>query len=196
MLATRFQERLLQEWEMRRRKNSRYSRRAFATFLGTDNSTLSQILRGARRTPISNVRTWARKLGMEAWEAEVYVAAEHTPDLQTLGRHEQLRHWTAEAMAIVSQPVHWHIVRLSRMPEFQPNCRWIAGQIGVGVDDVNLAFTRLLRLRLLEVRTPGQWRDLMGMRKMTEREFRRLALSRIREKAAETGPGKQFVVGS
>jgi hypothetical protein len=106
------------------------------------------------------------------------------------------RHWIAEAMAIVSQPVHWHIVRLSRMPEFQPDCRWIAGQIGVGVDDVNLAFTRLLRLRLLEVRTPSQWRDLMRVRKMTEREFRRLALSRIREKAAEPGPCKQFVVRS
>jgi hypothetical protein len=53
-------------------------------------------------------------------------------------------------MAITSEPAHWRILRLCRTSEFRPDCRWIVGQIGASVDDVNLALSRLLRLGLLE----------------------------------------------
>jgi hypothetical protein len=84
-------------------------------------------------------------------------------------------------MAIVSGKTHWEIVRLSRAPDFRPDCRWIAQQAGVSVDDVNLALTRLLRLGLID----GQWKDLTGLRHLGEREFRKLALARVQENAAE-----------
>ena len=70
-------------------------------------------------------------------------------------RQAQLVHWTAEAMAVLHAPVHAEIVRLSREPRFQPDCRWLARQTGVSVDEVNLALTRLLRLGLVD----GKWRD-------------------------------------
>jgi transcriptional regulator with XRE-family HTH domain len=180
-----FVARLQEEWETRRKKNPRYSLRAFASFLGTDHSTLSQILRGARRIPVARLRSWARKLGIDAAQAAVYVAAEHAPDARTVERQNQLRHWTAEALAVANEPAHWHIVRLSRTPEFRPDCRWIADQIGGSVDAVNMALSRLLRLRLLQVIASGEWKDLTGLRKLTEREFRKLALARVRQKAAE-----------
>jgi hypothetical protein len=53
-------------------------------------------------------------------------------------------------MAITSEPAHWRILRLCRTSEFRPDCRWIAGQIGASVDDVNLALSRLLKLGFLE----------------------------------------------
>ena len=67
-------------------KNPRYSLRAFATSLGADHSTLSQILKGSRRVPASSIRSWARKLGMSREEAAVYVASEHVPDAATAAR--------------------------------------------------------------------------------------------------------------
>jgi hypothetical protein len=42
------------------------------------------------------------------------------------------------------------------MKTFRADCRWIAQQIGAEVDDVNMAFSRLLRLGLLEVRSAGR----------------------------------------
>src|SRR6059058_5634294 len=102
MQELRFRERLEQELKNRRAKNARYSLRAFAAFLGTDHSTLSQILRGTRRAPVGSIRLWARKLGMTPEEAAVYIAAEHVPDPATAERQEQLRHWTAEALGIVT----------------------------------------------------------------------------------------------
>jgi transcriptional regulator with XRE-family HTH domain len=180
-----FRERLGQEFEARRQKNARYSLRAFAAFLGTDHSTLSQILNGSRRIPVRHVRSWARKLGMDPEEATAYVAAEHVPDTARAEREEQLRHWTAEAMSIVTERVHWEILRLCRTSAFHYDCRWIAGQIGTTVDEVNLAMSRLLRLRLVEVSAGGEWRDMTKLPDLTEKEFRKLALARVRQKAAE-----------
>ena len=93
--------------------------------------------------------------------------------------------WTAEALAIANQRAHWEILRLSRAPEFRSDSRWIARQIGVDIDQVNIAFSRLLRLRLLEVLPSGEWKDVTGMPNLTERKFRTLALARTRELAAE-----------
>lgn len=185
MQLLEFRDRLEREFETRRQKNPRYSLRAFAAFLGTDHSTLSQILRGTRRIPAGSIRTWAKKLGMSREEAAVYIAGEHVPNAATAARQAQLLHWTAEAKSIVTEPAHWEILRLARTKGFRADCRWIAGEIGVGVDEVNMAFSRLLRLELLEVRSAGKWKDLTGLKSLTEREFRRLALARVRQKAAE-----------
>ena len=179
-----FRERLAQAFEERRQKNPRHSLRAFAAFLGTDHSTLAQILRGTRPAPAGQIRAWGKKLGLSAEEAAVYIAAQHVPDAATAQRQEQLRHWTAEALGIVTDRSHWEIVRLSRADGFQADCRWIAGQAGLTVDQVNLALARLLRLGLLEIGRDGKWREFAG-EALNERQFRKLALARVREKSKE-----------
>src|SRR4051812_37985765 len=167
-----FRERLLEEFALRRAKNARYSLRAFAAFLGTDHSSLGRILRGARCAPQASIRSWARKLGMTSEEASLYIAAGHVPDEASARRQHQLRHWTAEALAIVREPAHWEIVRLSRTPEFRSDCCWIAEQAGLTVDQINVALSRLLRLGLLADGPSGAWVDLTGSRTLTERQFR------------------------
>jgi transcriptional regulator with XRE-family HTH domain len=185
MPVQRFRDRLEQEFQTRRGKNALYSLRAFAAFLGTDHSTLSQILKGDRPVPLTHIRGWARKLGIVHEEAAVYLAVEHIPDATASERHAQMLHWTAEAQCIVSERAHWEILRRLRPPGFQADSRWLAKEIGVDVDQVNMAMSRLLRLGLLEVVARGKWRDHTGLRSLTESQFRKLALHRVREKAAE-----------
>jgi len=180
-----FRERLEQEFAARRARNPRHSLRAFAAFLGADHSTLGQILRGSRRAPAAQIRAWCKKLGMTQEEAAVYVAAEHVPDDATAQRQHQLRHWTAEALGILTERAHWDIVRLTRTDGFEADSRWIAAQANLSVDQVNIALSRLLRLRLLEIGASGQWSDLTGLPTLTERQFRKLALSRIRQMSKE-----------
>jgi len=187
MARSLFPEKLKREFEARREKNSRYSLRAFAAFLGTDHSTLSQILRAKRPISAKQVRGWGEKLGMTTEETAVYVAAQYVPDASTGRGQERLRHWTAEAMAIVDDRIHWQILRLLHSRSFQADCRWIAAEIGTTVDQVNLALSRLLRLRLLEMAPSGKWRNVMGRGQPTEAQFRKLALIRIRELAAGDG---------
>ncbi len=102
----RFRGRLEHEFAARSAKNARYSLRAFAAFLGTDHSTLSQILKGTRPVPISQLRAWAKKLRLSREEIAVFDAAEDVASIEDAAREAQLRHWTAEAMAIVTERVH------------------------------------------------------------------------------------------
>src|SRR5882724_10026452 len=185
MEIQKFASRLKTEFQSRRTRNPRYSLRAFAAFLGADHSTLSQVLRGARRATVTQLRAWARKLAITPPEIAVYLAAEQVPDDATAGRHAMLRHWTAEAMAVVRDRAHFEILRLCRADDFRADCRWIAGQAAVSLDEVNVAVARLLRLGLIEMTADGAWRDRTGLTRVSEREFRNLALERVREKAAE-----------
>ncbi len=181
----RFRDRLQSEFEQRRKANARYSMRAFAAFLGTDHSTLSQILRSRRKLPLTRIRSWAKRLGIEPEVIAAYVAAEHLPDPLTAARESQLRHWTAEASAILMLPVHWHLFRLCGTRKFRSDSRWIAAETGATVDEVNMAFQRLLRIGLLQTTSDGHWVVTAEARVKSEREFQQLALRRIREKAAE-----------
>jgi transcriptional regulator with XRE-family HTH domain len=185
MRGSQFQTRLLQELESRRKTNPRYSLRAFAAFLGTDHSTLSQIVRGKRAIPVTHLRQWGRKLALTKEEVAAYIAAEHVPPDEAISRQERLRHWSAEALAVSSDRVHWQLMQLLRVPEFKPDTRWIATQLGVSGDQVNVALSRLLRLRLLEMRPAGRWKSLLGP--INETQFRKRALIKVRELAAEDG---------
>ena len=102
---------------------------------------------GSRKVPVSAIRKWAKKLGLGMEEVTVYVAAEQVPDVQTAKRLEQLRHWSDEAMSIISEPAHCEMLKLIRLTSFKPNCIWLSQQLGVNVDEVNIVLSRLLRLR-------------------------------------------------
>lgn len=182
-----FRDLLTREFAARQAKNPRYSLRAFATFLGTDHSTLSQILRGVRRIPANQLRHWGRMLGMSHEEVSVHLAEQHVPSGQIRDRQEQLRHWTAEALAIISDPCHWQIVELTRTPGFRGDSRLVAERVGAFVDRVDVALARLLRLRLLEIRPGRRWQDLLASARLTESGFKKLALVRIRELAVKEG---------
>jgi len=158
---------------------------AFSAFLDAGHSTISQVIRGTRRPTAPQVRGWARKLGIPAEEISVLLAAGQAPDQATLKRQAMLMHWTAEAQAVIRGEAHLAILRLCGTGQFRPDCRWIAGHTGVPVDEVNIALQRLLRLGLLELAPDGSWRDCSGLGKATAREFRRVALARVRAKAAE-----------
>jgi hypothetical protein len=182
--VTAFAERLRQEFDVRREKNARYSLRAFATLLGTDHASLAQVFRGTRGVPVSKINRLARRLGLDREEAQAYVAAAHAPDDATLAWQRQLRHWSAEALAVVNDRMHFEIVRLIRLPGFRNDSRWIAQQAGASVDQVNIVLQRLLRLGLVTMPASQAWRDLTGLRVLTEKAFRCMALARVRKMAA------------
>lgn len=181
-----FRERLQAEFELRKAKNPRYSLRAFAASLSAEHSTISQILRGKRPIPTGRIRAWALQLGMMPEEAAIYVAASHASSPEDSRRAQQLLHWTAEALAVIHERVHFEILRLTRDPGFQPDVRWMSREAGVSVDQVNTALTRLLRLSLIALSASG-WKDLTGLAELTEENVRKIALQRVRQAAAGNG---------
>lgn len=184
-MPLKFRDRLKQELEERRRANPRYSLRAFARFLEADHATVSQILRGKRAIPATLLREWAAKLGLENEEAAAWIAAEQLPEPGDAERERQLRHWTAEAIAIMSDRTHWKLVEFCRKQRTHPDSRRIAEDLLVTPDQVNMAFSRLLGLRLMTTDSAGLWLHMTPDATKTEKQFLRLALARVRAQAAE-----------
>jgi transcriptional regulator with XRE-family HTH domain len=179
MSGVTFRDRLEQEFAARRAINARFSLRAFAALLGADHATLSQILRGKRSVPVERIGPWARKLKLSAEEIAVYAAVGRIADENARLREEQLRHWAAEMLALLTQPVHCEMLRLSRQKGFQADSRWVAQEAGVTVDAVNIALSRLLRLGLMEVTADGVWRDKTELDEVTPQRFRKFVAERI-----------------
>jgi hypothetical protein len=75
-MEDRFRIRLQREYDQRSQGNNRYSLRAFAALLETDHSSLSQMLRGQRPITSASIRSWGKKLGMDAEVIAAYAAAE------------------------------------------------------------------------------------------------------------------------
>ncbi|MDX2154728.1 MAG: DUF4423 domain-containing protein [Bryobacteraceae bacterium] len=180
-----FQRRLECEFEARRAANPRYSLRAFAVSLAADHSTLSQVLRGVRPVPASSIRRWGRRLGLSEEEVAAYIAAQHLRDEGERSRETELAHWSAEALAIIEQPEHWHVYQAAASGSFEGDSRSLAERAGVPIDAVNIALARLLRLGLVVTASDGRWRAT-GTPAAHPAEFRTLALARIRERQWRT----------
>jgi transcriptional regulator with XRE-family HTH domain len=157
-----FRTRLREKLSRRRRVNRRYSVRAFGAFLGVDHSTLSQVLRGIRPVPNTCLRQWARRLELGEEEIEFYAAAARGEDFESLARRVRHMQWLAEAGALMTNSAHWRLLQLLRAPDWRPDMRWAAQRLGVDVDQVNEALSRLLRLGLLKIDGDG-WRDQSGL---------------------------------
>jgi len=183
-MLERFAARLQREFDEKRRSNPRYSLRAFAELLGSDHSTLSQIFRGQRPVPLPSIRKWCRKLDLDPEVAVAYIAAEHLPDVRTVSRESQMRHWVAEASAILTESLHWEIYRLCSRP-CKLDSRQLAERMQISTDQVNVAFTRLLRLGLIRTTPSGRWVAAQSENAKSQKEFQRQALKLVREKAAE-----------
>jgi transcriptional regulator with XRE-family HTH domain len=130
IIGVTFRDLLRSEFERRRENNPRYSLRAFARSIGTDHSTLSQILRGRRRLTQRTIARIGASLRLTSGEiAESCTAANDTAVLAAVAR-----------------------------PSFRADSRWIATMAGITLDDVNVSLQRLLYHGALIMASPTEWR--------------------------------------
>jgi uncharacterized protein (TIGR02147 family) len=154
--------RLLLQSELARRcaAHAQYSLRAFAMQLEVDHSTLSQWIRGRRPITARAIETIGEKLGLAKDAIARYV---ENAGRDGEGESEEARgQLSSETAALIADWHHFAILELTRLRQFRPDSRWIARVLGIGVDDVNVALQRLIRLGLLEMADKARWVDLAG----------------------------------
>ena len=130
--ANTLAESLSSELERRRRRNGRYSLRAFARDVAIDHSTLSKILRGRRPPGKRDALRAGTRLGWSVEEIGSAVAARATP---------------GEALLIL----------LSLPGGFRTDSRWLASALGVTVDTVNHTLSELARTGRLRMTHRDRW---------------------------------------
>lgn len=180
-----FRDCLQQELTRRQGANSRYSLRAFALHLGIDHSTLSQLLRGRRTLTPEMLERLGGRLGLGRDAVAGYVAHEArrsaAPGMQT----REMRRLTADTANLVADWYHWAILELVHLRDFVPDSRWIARVLGLSVDEVNLAVSRLLHLGMLEMSAPDRWTDRSGDTTTSYEDFTRAAIERLWEQVRD-----------
>jgi uncharacterized protein (TIGR02147 family) len=179
--STSFRMRLQAELARRCADNPQYSLRALALDLDTDHSTLSQILRGKRALTAASIEKLGAELHIDRAAIDAYVANEsHWSESASELEIRQLARDTAE---VVADGAHYAILELTRLSSFRPDSRWIARVLGITTDEVNIALQRLLRLGLLEMRSPERWVDLSGHTTAGYAGFTEIAAKRLAERA-------------
>jgi transcriptional regulator with XRE-family HTH domain len=156
----RFRRFLQEELARRCARNPRYSLRAFARYLTLDHSTLSQLLRGRRRFTARTIERVGKRLSLSPPMITQFVERERGP--AESGTSRELRQLSRDAALSLSEWHHHAILELTRLASFKPDVRWISRVLDVPVDDVNVAVTRLARLRLLDMRSTTMWVDAAG----------------------------------
>jgi uncharacterized protein (TIGR02147 family) len=176
--ADAFRRTLQAELARRCSRNSRYSLRAFAKYLGVDHSTLSQLLRGKRRLTDATVRKLGYRLGLEPAQIEIFAAAARAEPARAVPAEAPVTQLAAEALLVLRNRHHLAILELVRLPTFRPDVRWIARVLDTSPDQVNVALQHLLRLGLLRMKSPDRW-VVEGDAAAGPAEFARAVIERL-----------------
>jgi transcriptional regulator with XRE-family HTH domain len=132
---------LKQELRFRKKKNPRYSLRAFARCLEVDQSSLSKILTGRRRPSTQLIAKANLRLKMDLAQAE--------KDNAELDQHYQQ---ITDTFHLISEWYYFALLELIRTEGFKTDPKWISQRLGISEQEVELASNRLCRLGYIEKR--------------------------------------------
>ena len=169
-----------------RRRNPRYSLRAFARQLGLDHSTLSQLLRGKRPFSPKATRRIGERLGLSENLTDYYLRnsrAGATSGGSEKGSRTEPQ-LSLDTFHVISDWHHYALLELTRLKNFRADSRWIAEALAIGVSEVNIALQRLLRLGLLEM-DGRRWHDRSGNASIAADEMTPLLRIKVQQQVHE-----------
>ena len=194
-MSTSFRIFLAERFEAARRRNPRYSLRAFARQIKIDHATLSQVLRGRRPLTPKSIRRIGSQLGLSEQLISFY--AKRPGSTKDAVRAEPLQ-LSLDAFHVISDWYHHAVLELIHTKDFRPDSRWIAKSLGLTVNEVNIALQRLLRLGLLQMSGP-KWLDKSARANIPAEELTPALHKRIRAQghrlaleALDTAPHEQI----
>ncbi len=151
-------------------RNPRYSIRSFASALGLDSSSLSQIISGKRSVSVKVVDRILNYLELEPSEQKYFLESvieeKHQKGLERISPELSVRlksvseslpahtyHGVGlDEFRVIADWYHYAILELTFSKNFKPDPKWIAKELGISATEAKLAIERLLELELLEKR--------------------------------------------
>jgi uncharacterized protein (TIGR02147 family) len=146
-----FSERLAQELEIRRLKNTSYSMRAFAAFLGTNVSILSGLLSGKRKLNHKYIEDFGLKIGLTIYEVIAYQKAlDFTNSFQDDHILTKYAKVTIDSYQILSEWHHIAILYVRKDGDTLKSVAEIAKSLSLSETKVSEALGRLERLEIIK----------------------------------------------
>ncbi|WP_413291069.1 DUF4423 domain-containing protein [Bdellovibrio sp. HCB337] len=158
------------EYERRHTRNGNYSMRAYARDLQLSPSKLSEILRHKKGLSYQSAVVIAKKLHLGNRESEQFVLLVQASHARSALAREQAQkklkqiqssfsfsQMNMDAFETIANWVHFAVMELTEIKDFQPSLSWIAKRLGIDKDAAKSAVKRLQRLGLIEKSTEGKW---------------------------------------
>lgn len=157
---------LRDSWEQKRRKNPSFSLRSWAKQLGmASHAPLNLMLNGKRTIAKKHIPALIKSLGLApkeglyletlieynqsrtAIEKELYFSR-----LRDLTPSEPLQTHEMQTLKLVSDPLHFQILEMTQLADFEPSPAWIQSRLRVPATtrEIEEAIDRLLKLELLQ----------------------------------------------
>lgn len=146
---------LQSELTRRCQRNPNYSLRAFASLLGMDASSVSQILSGKRKVSTKVVNHICQVLDCNPAAKAHFL--KHLTSTRTKRNPLQDQSQTeyellaADAFSFISEWYHYGILELVNVDGFQSKNSWIARSLGITSAEAQIAIERMTRLGLLRL---------------------------------------------
>ena len=167
-IARQYQQYISREYEIRLRRNSGYSLRAFARDLQIQPSKLSEILHGKVGLSSQSAMKVAKHLNLDGSEAQHFVAlverehgrsaasrANAVKRLEIQSIHFDYNLLDLRKFQVISDWYFNAILELTETSGFESNASWIAGRLGISSDLANKAILTLIELGLLKKSKSG-----------------------------------------
>lgn len=156
LTASNFRQHLQDELVERCRNNPNYSLRSFARSLKVEPSALSQMINGKR--PITEKMKFrlGSALGLSVTQLANLPATKPNAIEASENSPQQL---ALDTFAIISDWYHFAILELTYTEGFKVDSAWISRRLGITKSEVNIAFERLKRLKLIQQDKDGRWID-------------------------------------
>ena len=169
-METRAQTFLKQEYLRRKQKNSLYSIRSFANWLGMSPAQMSQLISGKRRL--------TRKMALKIVDRFTFSPREKMEFLESLDpdlEEDKLRlnsekvKLREDEFALIADWEHLALLSLAQTNEVSKDPRWLARRLGVTVERARECFERLVRMKLISVEGPQFRRSTAPLQTSSDR---------------------------
>lgn len=146
------QELLTSEFDKRKKRNANFSLRSFAKWLGISPAQLSQMMTGKRPITLNTLKKITDRLGLSPLEKKnllhsILKDKDSEPVVET-----KMRQMQEDEFRLISDWFHFAILILSQVKGANPDPRWIARRLGIGVAEAHQALLRLERLGVIQTK--------------------------------------------
>ena len=155
---------LLFDYEKKRQRNSRFSRRAYAKLLGISSGRLTEIFSG--KSPLSNKKAHSivRKLDLDSLEQHYFLRLVERENSSREDKRRKQRITTArqllpEEFALISDWEYFSLMSLIETNGFKSDKKWIAKKLAITLDRTEEVIACLLKLEFIHVDDNGDFKN-------------------------------------
>jgi uncharacterized protein (TIGR02147 family) len=152
---THYRDWLCEELAARKSKNSAYSLRAFARFLGVSKTAISDVMAGKRHLSKAAALKVSEKLELTPKQKNILLHEirkdNSTP--QDSVDHAEFLQLQKDQFKLMSDWYYIGILTLAQLKDHKADPQWIAKRLGISDIEVRAALPALQRLGLIEIRS-------------------------------------------